>query len=119
MYDENGDTTGSSENTTTNNADGSSQSTTTNYNAAGDPTDQENTEIDTDGNNSTQNIEYDEDGDPVVTGYTIDTSDSQSGSKEFNADGVNTEFYGFNSVEGFVLNMHFTIDFTAQPAAQD
>ena len=114
-YDENGTTTGTSENTTTNNSDGSSTSTTTNYDAEGDPTSQENTEIDTDGNNSTQNIEYDDNGDPVVTGYTIDTQDGTTGGKEFNADGINTEFYGFNSVEGFTLNLHFTIDFTDQP----
>lgn len=50
-----------------------------------------------------------------MTGYTIDTTDSTSGTKDFNEDGVNTEFYGFNSVEGFTLNLHFTIDFTDQP----
>lgn len=54
-----------------------------------------------------------------MTGYSIDTTDSSSGAKQFNVEGVNTEFYGFDSVEGFVLNFHFTIDFTAQPSGQD
>ena len=101
------------------NTDGSSTSTTTNYNASGDPTSQENTSIDTDGNNSTQNIEYDDNGDPIVTGYSIDTTDSSSGTKELDEDGVNTEFYGFNSVEGFTMDIHFTIDFTDQPPNQN
>ena len=75
---------------TTSNSDGSSQSTTTNYNAEGDPTDTTNEDVDVDGNASTQSIEYNDSGDPVVTGYTIDTSDNPDGSKEFDADGVNT-----------------------------
>ena len=62
---------------------------------------------------------YDENGDPIVTGYSIDTSGSEDGTKELNLDGVNTEFYGFNSVDGFILNLHFTIDFTDQPANQN
>lgn len=32
---------------------------------------------------------------------------------------MNTEFYGFNSVDGFVMNLHFTIDFTDQPPNQN
>jgi len=118
-YDENGDLTGSSENQTTNNSDGSSESTTTNYDENGDPTSQVNNEIDTSGNSSTQDIEYDSNGDPVVTGYSIDTSNNQDGTKEFDGDGVNTEFYGFDATAGFILNFHFTIDFTAQPANQN
>ena len=54
-----------------------------------------------------------------MSGFNIDTTNNEDGAKEFNADGVNTEFYGFDSVEGFVLNMHFTIDFTSQPANQN
>ena len=72
-----------------------------------------------DGNASTQDIIYDSNGDPVVTGYNIDTTNNEDGQKEFDQDGVNTEFYGFNSVEGFTLNIHFTIDFTDQPPNQN
>lgn len=118
-YDENGDVTGTSENTTTSNEDGSSSSTTTNYNADGDPTSQVNNDIDTSGNSSTQDVSYDENGDPVVTGYSIDTSNNEDGNKNFNQDGVNTEFYGFDTTKGFILNFHFTIDFTNQPANQN
>jgi len=94
------------------NADGSSSSTTTNYNAEGDPTDKTNENVDVDGNASTQNIGYDENGEEVVTGYSIDTSGNEEGVKELDQDAVNTEFYGFNSVDGFIMNLHFTIDFT-------
>ena len=118
-YDENGDATGAQSNETTNNADGSSESTTTNYNAEGDPTSQVNNEIDTSGNSSTQDIEYDENGDPTVTGYSIDTSNNEDGTKDFNADGVNTEFYGFDTTRGFILNFHFIIDTANQPANQN
>ena len=118
-YDENGDVSGSSENTTVENTDGSSSSTTTNYNAEGDPTNTTNQETDTSGNESTQEIEYDDQGNPAVTGYEIDTSGSSEGEKEFNQDGVNTEFYGFDTTRGFEMHIHFTIDFTNQPADQD
>ena len=118
-YDENGDVSGTQTNTTTENTDGSSTSSTTNYNADGDPTDTTNENVDSDGNNSIQNIEYDENGDPTVTGYDIDTSDSTSGEKTFNSDGVNTEFYGFDVTEGFRAHIHFTIDFANQPPNQN
>lgn len=118
-YDENGDTTGSQESEHIQNTDGSSTTTTTNYDAEGDPTNGTNNEIDTNGNSSTQNIDYDENGDPTVTGYDIDTSGSQSGEKTFNEEGVNTEFKAFDVTDGFVLHIHFTIDFTNQPANQD
>ena len=118
-YDENGDSTGSSDNTTVNNTDGSSSSTTTNYNVDGDPTSQINNDIDTSGNSSTQDISYDENGNTTVTGYSIDTSNNEDGNKNFNQDGVNTEFYGFDTTNGFILNFHFTIDFTNQPAGQN
>lgn len=117
-YDENGDPTGSSTNETVQNTDGSSTSSTTNYDASGDPTDQQNQATDTTGNVSTQDIEY-ENGQPVVTGYDIDTSASEGDGKAFNQDGVNTEYYAFDLTHGFVLNFHFTIDFTAQPAGQN
>ena len=118
-YDENGDISGSSENTTVENTDGSSSSTTTNYDAAGDPTNTVNQDTDTNGNNSTQNIDYDEEGNPTVTGYDINTTDSTTGEKTFNQDGVNTQFYGFDTTDGFKVHMHFTIDFTQQPPNQD
>lgn len=117
-YDENGDTAGSQTNETVQNTDGSSTSSTTNYDAAGDPTDQQNQATDTTGNVSTQDIEY-ENGQPVVTGYDIDTTASEGEGKNFNADGVNTDYYAFDLTHGFVLNIHFTIDFTAQPANQN
>jgi hypothetical protein len=75
--------------------------------------------VDTQGNASTQNIAYDENGDSVVTGYSIDTSGSGEGYKELDQNGVNTEFYGFNSVDGFEMDIHFTIDFTDQPPNQN
>lgn len=118
-YDENGDQSGTQVGTKQTNADGSSTATTTNYDVNGDPTKQVNEEVDVEGNASTQNVAYDENGDAVVTGYSIDTSGNEDGTKELNLDGVNTEFYGFNSVDGFVLNLHFTIDFTDQPASQN
>lgn len=117
-YDENGNLSTTSVNTTTENQDGSSSSTTTNYNSNGDATDITNQDVDTEGNNSTQQIVYNENGEPVVTGYSIDTSDNPDGEKTFDEDGVNTEFYGFDTVEGFIMHMHFTIDFTDQPANQ-
>ena len=117
-YDENGDLTGSQTNNTVQNTDGSSTSSTTNFDENGDPTDQQNQATDTTGNVSTQDIEY-ENGQPVVTGYDIDTSASEGDGKAFNQDGVNTEYYAFDLTHGFVLNFHFTIDFTAQPAGQN
>lgn len=117
-YDESGNTIGSQTNETVTNSDGSSSSTTINYNEDGIPTDGTNEVVDTDNNVSTQEVEYDESGNTVVTGYEIDTSQSQSG-KTFNEDGVNTEFYGFDMTCGFIAHIHFTIDFTKQPAGQD
>lgn len=118
-YDENGDESGSTEMERQTNADGSSTATTTDYDANGDPTNQVNESVDTDGNAATQNVAYDENGDPKVTGYTIDTTNNEDGYKELDQNGVNTEFYGFDSVEGFVMNIHFTIDFTDQPPNQN
>lgn len=117
-FDENGNVTGSSSSETNVNADGSSTSTTTNYDASGDPTSTENVSTDTIGNVDTQNIVYDENGDPVVTGYTIDTTDSEGAGKQI-TDGVNTEYYAFDTTRGFILDIDFTIDFAHQPAGQD
>lgn len=95
------------------------QTSTTNYNANGDPVDTINENVDVSNNVSTQNIVYDSNGNQIVAGYAIDTSRNEDGVKTFNADGVNTEFYGFNSVNGFTLDFHFTIDFTNQPTGQN
>ena len=32
---------------------------------------------------------------------------------------MNTDYYGFDLTHGFLLNIHFTIDFTDQPAGQN
>ena len=101
------------------NADGSSTATTTDYDTNGDPTHQTNESVDVDGNTQTQNVDYDSSGNQKVTGYTIDTSNNEDGYKELDQNGVNTEFYGFDSVEGFIMNIHFTIDFTDQPPNQN
>jgi len=116
-YDENGDSTGSSDNTTVNNTDGSSSSTTTNYNSDGDPTSQINNDIDTSGNSNTQNIEYDDNGDPVVTGYSIDTSNNTTtGSESLGGNsGVNTHFIPFDGTNGFELIIKFRTVNTEQP----
>lgn len=116
-YDENGDSTGSSDNTTVNNTDGSSSSTTTNYNSDGDPTSQINNDIDTSGNSNTQNIEYNDNGDPVVTGYSIDTSNNTTtGSESLGGNtGVNTHFIPFDGANGFELVIKFRTVKTEQP----
>ena len=108
----------SSQTQATGNSDGSSSSVTNEYNAEGDITKTVNGEVDVDGNASIQDVEYNSSGDPVVTGYAIDTSGSEEGEKTFDTDGVNTQFYGFDSVEGFELDLHFTFDFTDQPPDQ-
>lgn len=117
-YDSNGDPVGSSENTTTTNPDGSSTSSTTNYDANGDPTTGENVVVDPIGNVDTQTIEYDEEGEPTVTGYTIDTTESGGEGKQI-VDGVNTEYYAFDTTRGFILDFDFVIDFANQPPNQD
>ena len=105
--------------TTTENEDGSTESTTTSYNENGTPISTVNNVTDTDGNVSTQDIIYDEDGNEVVTGYSIDTSDNPDGTKTFNGDGVNTEYYAFDMTRGFVIDFNFTINFNQQPPGQN
>lgn len=117
-YDENGNVTGSSTNETINKSDGSSTSTTTNYDENGDPTDTTNIGTDTSGNVSTKDIEY-ENGEPVVTGYTIDTAENPDGSKTFNGDGVNTEYYAFDLTRGFEIHISWTMDYSKQPTGQN
>lgn len=118
ITDESGNTIGSQESTQNNNADGSYDSTSTSYDENGDPTETINASGDTEGNVSTQGIEY-ENGEPVVTGYTIDTSGNPDGEKTYNGDGVNTEYYAFDVTRGFVMHIHFYINFTRQPSGQD
>ena len=107
--------------TVTDNQDGTSTTTTTTivYNQEGEPQEKTNEEIDVNGNVNTQNIEYDEDGNEVITGYDIDTSGNPNGSKNYNGDGVNTEFYALDVTQGFIMDIHFTIDFTQQPPNQN
>ena len=107
--------------TVTENGDGttSSESTGITYNSDGDPIEKVNENIDTSGNVITQEIEYDENGGEVVVGYNIDTSDNPNGSKNYNGDGVNTEYYALDATQGFIMDLHFTIDFTNQPAGQN
>lgn len=85
----------------------------------GDITGKENQVQDPDGNQQTQTIEVNENGEEVVTSYTIDTSENPDGSKTFNGDGVNTEYYAFDVTHGFILDLNFTIDFANQPAGQN
>ena len=117
---ETGDTT-TTTTTIINYSDGtsSSESTTTTYDSDGNPSYTENTSTDVSGNVNTQEIEYDEDGDPIVTGYSIDTSNNPDGVKNYNGDGVNTEYYAFDLTHGFVLNINFTINYSRQPSGQN
>ena len=119
MYDESGNTTGSQTTQETTNADGSFNGNTTNYDSAGTPTDATNTTGDTQGNVNTQEIEYDENGDSAVTGYVIDTSENSEGTKTYNGDGVNTEYYAFDVTRGFIVDIHFTIDCSNKPSGQN
>ena len=119
IMDESGNTIGSSEFTSNNNADGSFESTSVIYDGEGNPTEGENVSGDTSGNINTQEVTYDESGNSAVTSYTIDTAGNPSGTKNYNGDGVNTEYYAFDVTQGFVLDFHFTIDFSKQPAGQD
>ena len=115
-YDENGDVTGSTTGSTSVNADGSSSSQTTNFNASGDPTDQQNVGVDTTGNVNTQDVEFDANGDPTVVGYEINTSASEGEGKEIEGNGINTEFVPFKfASEGFVINIVFKTIASEQP----
>ena len=117
--DESGNTLGSETGSTTTNADGSYESTNTSFNGNGDPTYTENQSGDTAGNVNTQEIEYDESGNSAVTSYSVDTSNNPDGYKNYNGDGVDTEYYVFDMTNGFVMDFHFTINFSGQPAGQD
>lgn len=113
-----GETTYREINTVTN-SDGSYTGNTTNYDSEGDETGHVAQSGDTSGNVSTQTVIKDNEGNDVVTGYEIDTSNNSGGTKTYNGDGVNTEYYAFDMTHGFVLDFSFTIDFTNQPADQN
>ena len=118
ITDDQGNTIGTQEGSRTNNADGSYEGTSTSYDENGNPTETTNTSGDTAGNVNTQEIGYDSEGNSAVTSYDIDTSGSENG-KVYNGDGVNTEYYAFDMTHGFVMNIHFYINFNQQPAGQD
>lgn len=119
ILDESGNTIGTIESTTNVNTDGSYESSSTNYDENGEATSTTNASGDTDGNVSTQNLEYDESGNSVVVGYSIDTSDNPDGEKNFNENGVNTDYYAFDMTHGFEINIHFTINYSKQPSGQN
>ena len=116
--DEDGNVLERTEYEVNNNADGSYVGSSVTYDGNGGPMEGQNVSGDTSGNISTQDVEYDESGNTVVVGYSVDTSGNPDGVKTYNADGVNTEYYAFDMTHGFVLHMHFTINFNAQPAGQ-
>lgn len=118
--DENGNVT-TTVTTVTDNGDGTSytESTTIIYNNEGEPVERINEITDEEGVISTQNIEYNENGEEVVTGYSIDTDDAQDGTKSFNGDGVNTEYYAFDMTQGFILDFAFTVDCSNKPTGQN
>ena len=118
-YDSGGNVTGSNTSEITNNLDGSYTSTSTNYDANGDPTDTTNQDRDSSGNVDTQDIEYDSSGEPIVTGYTIDTSGNPDGTKDFEGDGVNTQFDAFDLTSGFEARIHFKVDMSNKPPGQN
>ena len=107
--------------TVTENSDGTTttQSTSIVYDTNGEPIEKTNEGTDSSGNITVQEIEYGENGEEIVVSYDIDTSGSQSGSKNFNGDGINTEYYAFDMTHGFVLDLDFTIDFAHQPTEPD
>jgi len=119
VTDESGNTIGSSESNKDINSDGSFNATTTNYDSEGNATDGINQSGDTSGNVSSQEVEYDESGNTTVTGYQIDTSGNPDGTKEFNGDGVNTEYYAFDVTQGFIADIHFVINCNNSPTGQN
>lgn len=118
VVDESGNTT-TTITTVVENTDGSFESESTSYNEDGVPIAGSSSTGDTNGNVNTQGVDYDESGNTTVTSYSIDTTDNPDGYKNYNTDGVNTEYYAFDLTEGFVVDFHFTIDFLNQPAGQD
>ena len=120
VTDESGNTTAITE-TVIENEDGTTytETTTITYDIEGNPTEKTNEQTDEEGNISTQGIEYNSDGEEVVTGYSIDTTNSEEGTKSFNGDGVNTEYYAFDMTQGFILDFAFTVDCSNKPSGQN
>ena len=119
ITDESGNTIGTVETNIETNSDGSFSGSSTTYDSEGNPTEGTNTSGDADGNVNTQQLEYDESGNTTVTGYEIDTSGNPEGTKDFSGDGINTEYYAFDVTQGFVMDMHFTVDCSNTPAGQN
>ena len=119
IVNESGETLGTIERNSETNADGSYTMNTTNYNAEGEPTESTNATGDTQGNINRQEVEYDENGNSAVTGYVIDTSENTDGAKTYNGESTNTEYYAFDLTRGFVMHVHFYINFSKQPAGQN
>lgn len=117
--DAGGNVLGSCQTTVDTDSDGSYQSATKNYDENGSLVSGENKNGDTQGNVNTQGVVYDSEGNRTVVSYTVDTSNNPSGFKTYNENGVDTEYYAFDLTDGFILTIHFTIDFTKQPANQD
>ena len=92
------------------NNDGST--TTTNYDQNDNPTDATIEYTDSSGNETTQEIEY-VNGDPVVTGYTIDTSNSSDGGMILTASdgGVDTGVIVFDNY-GFTATLKAELTFS-------
>lgn len=47
------------------------------------------------------------------------TANNPDGTKNFNGNGVNTEYYAFDLTHGFELRIHFTINYSKQPVGQN
>ena len=103
--------------TVTENSDGTTTTsqTATTYDEDGNETGHVQTDTDVQGNIDTQTVVKDEDGNDVVTGYTIDTSNNPSGSKNITGTGVDTQFYPFDGSEGFEMHIRFRSVKTEQP----
>lgn len=100
--------------TTVTNQDGSSSSSSVTYDTNGNPTSAQNEVVDTSGNESTQEITY-QNGTPVVTGYTIDTTQNPSGGGLSTSTGIDTGvmvFDGHNWTATLKAKILFS-DFTA------
>jgi len=68
-----------------------------------------------DGNVITQNFVKDEYQKDIVTNYEIDFSGSENNCKEFNGDGLDTEYIPFNDDKGFECNITFYAKKSEQP----
>ena len=116
VTDESGNTLETTETVTEVNSDGSFTGASTTYDSSGNPTESVNQSGDTSGNVETQQVTYDESGTSAVTGYEIDTTDSQGQGKGMRGDGVNTEFVPFCDDNcGFICHIKFTSEAASQP----